>query len=471
MATLRQSKVGGHGGGTSPSVTLDSQAVSGNLLVVIVTNGNQNITQTATSGWTQKVAYSARDVTTAIYTKVSNGTETTLQPCTLSVAQGGPITAFEMTDTSDTVLNAQSSQFVGQTSATINSVVDGVGFAAVAAFSIDFTTESANNGWTAVPTGFMDGGGNGIGFYHTGVTSSTSTASWSPSCNGTIVQLTLTDTGGGGGTELTENKTDSTQLSDSETVALSYALADIDTITLQDQITYNTRHIRQDNIQLADSFTVTKQIAPSATDSLSLGEQIQMQLDMVMNRTDSLNLSDPVAASLHMQKAQTDTLALTDLTAIELGKFVLITESIGLVDFTTFIQKTELTESTGLEDQVTTALLYLNGFLDLADITDSYTIELYNNGEVSLTELLGISDTFTITLGGSVSMSLADQVMAWLTGLGYTTGSIQDRQYQFLLDRYTTSFGAPPYSLTTSDLQVALGERVRLVLKEEEYTP
>lgn len=195
---LVQSKASGHGGSANPSITLDAAPTAGNVVVVAVANGNQFITQTTASGWTQLGTRAANDVTLGIYGRVCDGTETaTLQPCTLSASQGGPICAGEFTDTSLTVLNSIGVSFpTGSTSANLDATVGGVGFALVATFNVAMSAWTHED-WTILDGADVGGGAGGAAFFITDVTNTPLTVGWSPGTKGAAVGVTLESTGGG----------------------------------------------------------------------------------------------------------------------------------------------------------------------------------------------------------------------------------------------------------------------------------
>lgn len=77
--TIKQQKFGTAASGSLPSITFDSTATSGNSLIAVFGSMNSGATPTTPSGWTLSASYnfSARG-SYFIYSKTSNGTETSL---------------------------------------------------------------------------------------------------------------------------------------------------------------------------------------------------------------------------------------------------------------------------------------------------------------------------------------------------------------------------------------------------------
>ena len=259
---------------------------------------------------------------------------------------------------------------------------------------------------------------------------------------------------GGGGTTLTDTENDTENLTDSLTVAETFHPTQSDNLPLNETLNVAQAHNQAivNDLSISDSFTVVlDNWFPEFDDTASLTDSINTALQMAFAKDDPLALSDNMTVSQIFNASFIDTCSLTDLLS--------------------FATLTTITDSAGLNDTLTVALLYMNGYLDLNSITDQVTVNLVNNGQANILDVLGLSDALTITGVQDADMSnlsLVDRVMLWLGQLGYE-GTIQDRQYYYLLDKYVNTFGQPEVSLTQGDLQWQLSGKVKEVLQEADY--
>ena len=210
------------------------------------------------------------------------------------------------------------------------------------------------------------------------------------------------------GTAWTQTPTDNTGLTDSSVIEHGYG------------------NVTTDNTGLTDSFTVSMDYARPTTDSAGLTDSATLSMGYVRNQTDDTGLTDQAVLSRGINQSYSDAVGLTDQVVITHDYVLVIMDSVGITEVNT--------ESPS----------------DLRPV-----------------DAIGITDTAILQIiGGTVAGSIMDQIMVHVTGLGFTVGTVQDRERARLVAATGKDAG-----YTIDDLYKANGERNRIALESVAILP
>jgi len=260
--------------------------------------------------------------------------------------------------------------------------------------------------------------------------------------------------------------------------------------SLVDSMTVDQFRTLLESMGLSDTLQISSstQWAANPNDVMALADSILVGThNTFLTQQDAVGISELDDGFQIVNETQTDALGLADSLVVQRGILAAdITDDTGLTD-SLIVGKnygTQVDDSAGLVDSVSV----LQGFAQNRQVDDSENLidslqighgrtptddmtlrdSLVTNKYTltpTITDLLGLEDVITTIKNGVpvVSLSKADQVAAALRALGYT-GSIQDMQYKYLLDKYTQQFGAPTKALSSADMQLKLGYQVEDLL-------
>lgn len=166
----------------------------------------------------------------------------------------------------------------------------------------------------------------------------------------------------------------------------------------------------------------------------------------------------PLSGGTAWTASPTDSAGLTDSIAVDQEKNV--TDSVGLTDSIAVNQNKGVTDSVGLTDSIIVDRQIV--IMDSMGFSDSVIQQ--GNRFITITDNMGLLDAYSAQKGGTFVpvKGGTDAIIAELAGLGFTTGTLLDRERARLLAQLTLT-PQQGINLTLYDLYKMNGEHPRLV--------